>query len=287
MKLAAIQMTSTDDLEGNLQQAEALLKEAAQGGAKLAVLPEVFAFYGPTAQALAHSQAERTPAGPVRRFIAEQAKALNMYLLAGSFACSADETNGQGLAPNKAFASSFLISPTGEELARYNKLHLFDVEVDDEQGSYRESDTYQAGSQLVDVDLGFAHLGLTICYDLRFPELYRALYQRGVNLFAVPAAFTYTTGKAHWLTLLKARAIENNAYIVAANQTGWHNPKRRSYGHSCIISPWGEVLALREEGSGVVVAEFDLAVVEKQRRQLPLHQHQRLAIGDKPCSVKR
>lgn len=278
-KIAALQMTSTDDLQANLTQAEHLLVQAQQAGAELAVLPEVFAFYGDKKQVLQRAAEEVKPTGPIRQFIAEQAAKLGLFIVAGSIARQlVDET---GLEPepfNKAFASSYLFGPDGCELACYDKLHLFDADVGDAQGAYRESDTYSQGRSVVDYDIGFAHLGLSICYDLRFPELYRCLYQRGANLLVVPAAFTQVTGEAHWLPLLRARAIENNAYVIAANQVGWHNSKRQSFGSSCIISPWGEVLALREQGPGVVVAEFDVQQVQRQRERFPLLQHQRLFI---------
>lgn len=278
-KIAALQMTSTDDLQANLAQAEALLLQAQQAGAKLAVLPEVFAFYGDKKRVLELAADEAQTPGVIRQFVADQAAKSGLFIVAGSIASQADDECGnKPVQSGKAFASSYLFGPDGRELACYNKLHLFDADVGDAQGRYRESDTYLQGRSVVDYDIGFAHLGLSICYDLRFPELYRYLYQRGANLLVVSAAFTQLTGEAHWLPLLRARAIENNAYVIAANQVGWHNSKRQSFGSSCIISPWGEVLAVQEQGQGVVVAEFDVQQVQRQRQRFPLLQHQRLSI---------
>ncbi|WP_423898028.1 carbon-nitrogen hydrolase family protein [Candidatus Pelagadaptatus aseana] len=274
--MAAIQMVSGTDLQANLQSAAQLISEAAAAGAELILLPENFAYMGGR-DTLAIGREELADAGPIRSFVAAQARAHGAVLVAGSLpTCAADEA---GVKPpeGKVFTASFVYGPNGQMLARYNKMHLFDVDVDDAQGRYRESDDFCAGHsvQTVAVDSDWT-LGLSICYDLRFPELYRALVSQGANLITVPAAFTYTTGEAHWEVLLRARAIENQCFIIAANQGGQHSTSRKTWGHSCIISPWGDVLALQEQGEGVVVADLSLTDLQRRRRTMPALQHRRL-----------
>jgi deaminated glutathione amidase len=178
--------------------------------------------------------------------------------------------------PDKFYAGSLVLGPNGEQLARYNKVHLFDVDVDDSVGQYRESDTYAAGNDIVSTKVFGWILGLSVCYDLRFPELYQAHFKGGAQIISVPSAFTYSTGKAHWEVLLKARAIETQSYIVAANQTGSHSSTRQTWGHSMIVDPWGEVIASCASEVGYCMAEVEQETINSVRRNMPLIQHKRL-----------
>lgn len=277
IRCAAVQMVSGDDLDANLLQAEKLVDKAAKKGAKLVVLPENFAVFSSGLYSqIGIKECDNT--GPIRQFLSSLAKKYQLWLVAGSIPCS--QPSSLGLNPKPlVFTSCLVFNPNGQEVARYNKLHLFDVDVGDAQGSYRESAQFAHGDEAVFIDIEGIKTGLSICYDIRFPELYRYFLQNQCQLFAVPAAFTYKTGEAHWLTLLKARAIENNAFVIAANQGGEHSKKRITYGHSCIISPWGEVLEVLASGEGVVVADLDFEMLAQQRKSLPVQQHQRLFVS--------
>jgi len=274
MKVAAVQMVSGADLEVNLQQAKTLLQDAASQGATLALLPENFALMS-TVKLQAAGQAECDGQGPVQQFLAEQSQALGLWLVAGSVPVSA-RPDGTPL-PDRIRQSCLVYNPAGQQIARYDKIHLFDVDVADGHASYRESDSIEPGPvEAVCVDTVAGKLGLSICYDLRFPELYRLLVEQGATLLTIPAAFTEVTGQAHWHALLRARAIENQCYVIAANQGGRHGKTRVTYGHSMIVSPWGEVLAELAEGPGVVVAEIALDEVERIRRDMPVQAHRRI-----------
>ena len=176
---------------------------------------------------------------------------------------------------NKAHANALVFDVDGQLVYEYQKIHLFDAEVADSHSHYRESEEYQAGNQAKVFDIAGIKVGIAICYDLRFSQLFCALRRQQAQLIVVPAAFTYTTGKVHWLTLLKARAIEFGVYILAANQTGWHDAKRRTYGHSCLIDPWGEVVSVLEEQQALLTGSLDLAYLTQIRQALPSFQHQR------------
>lgn len=270
MKVAAIQMVSSDAVEENLQQAGELLEEAARQGARLAVLPETFAcFAANQQQALARQEREQQT---LSTFLADRARQWGIYVVGGTIPVFSDP------AATAPCAVSMLFSPGGMRLASYEKIHLFDVEVGDSQGSYRESDTYRAGHSPVSVALGEARpwvLGLSVCYDLRFPELYRLYQSQGCNLLTVPAAFTRTTGEAHWELLLRARAVENQCFVIGANQGGQHTAKRATSGGSCIVDPWGEVLAKVDRGPGVAVAELDYRRLVEIRQRMPIAEHRR------------
>jgi nitrilase len=272
-------MVSTDNIDENLKEAERLINEAASQGAGLLVLPENFALFasGRQLQCALDENDNNGRRGKIDAFLAEIAERWGVWIVAGSTPCAAANRFGDSPLP-RVFAACHVYRPDGEIACRYDKIHLFDVDVGDVQGRYAESEHYAPGKEAVFFDLPEVRVGLSICYDLRFPELYRYLFQQGCQVFTVPAAFTYKTGKAHWLTLLKARAIENNAYVIAANQGGHHSASRQTYGHSCIISPWGEVLSCLPHGAGVVLATFDSALQEGQRRAFPLAQHQRLFV---------
>lgn len=270
MRVAVCQMRSGDDVDANLAAAEELLREAADGGADLAVLPEVFAYLGPRARIA--EIAEPLPGGRVAERIASIARARAMWILGGSLHERED---------GRVFNTAPLFDRSGELVARYRKIHLFDVDLDD-QPPFRESVTFTAGTELVTHALEDVRVGLTICYDLRFPELYRSLMALGAELILVPAQFQHRTGSAHWHPLLRARAIEDQLYLAAAAQWGaFGSPdeRRRSYGHSIVVGPWGDVLVeAPEEGSGVWLADVDLAELRRVRATLPALEHRRLGL---------
>jgi predicted amidohydrolase len=266
--LAAVcQMTSTSDAEANLLQAERLVREAAARGAALVATPENTSYLGPHAEKVRRAE---PPDGPTCGRFAALAAELRVHLLLGSFNERAPE---QG----RCFNSSVLFGPGGERLGVYRKLHLFDVDVPGGV-SFRESDTVAPGSEVVVIESPIARFGLSICYDLRFGELYRALVAGGAELLTIPSAFTAVTGKAHWEPLIRARAIETQSYVLAAAQCGHHDDDglRESHGHAMIVDPWGQVVASVSDGPGVALAEIDLGRVERVRAGIPMARHRRL-----------
>lgn len=267
MWVAAVQLNSTPDMEGNLVRVRAWIEEAAKRGAQLVALPEHFAYVGPEDEV---SPAAQSLDGPLVTGFRELAGKLGIFLLLGSF----PELTAAGGRPYNA---GLLLGPQGQILAHYRKMHLFDVDLPGVP-SYRESHKIQAGSEVVTAPLPGTPFtaGLAICYDLRFPELFRSLTAQGANLLCVPAAFTRTTGPDHWQVLLRARAIENLAYVVAPAQWGQHAAGRRSYGRSLIIDPWGLVLAQAPDGEGVILAHLDFDRLQKLRREMPCLTHRRL-----------
>jgi len=273
--VAVIQMSSTTDVASNLKQAEALIKEAAQQGAKLLFLPENFALLGvedpyPAGLREALNKESQT----LRSWLADIARQYQVWLVAGSIPI-ANRPDGS-LIDKRVRAVCLVVNEQGEEVARYDKIHLFDVDVTDEYGAYRESDTVEPGEQLVVLDTPCGRLGLAICYDLRFPELFYQLREQGAEMISLPSAFTATTGEAHWEVLLRARAIETQCYVLAPNQCGQHSEKRHSYGHSMIVDPWGEVVGCLADQSGVVCVDIDLVRVTELRQRMPVAQHHRL-----------
>ena len=263
-RLAAIQMTSTEHVDANLKQAERLIAQAADRGARLVALPENFAWLRTEGDAVDF----RTDLdGELLQRMGEVAKRHRIHLLLGSVPERIPRSR-------RIYNSSVLLGPKGEQVAIYRKLHLFDV---DYRGGVqlKESSNVKPGDSPVVAETPLGRLGLSICYDLRFPELYRRLAFDGAQILFMPAAFTAYTGPPHWLPLLRARAIENQCWVVAPAQVGQHNPTRRSHGETAIIDPWGTVVARKARGRGVVMAEIDLAQVEKVRRGLPCLQHTR------------
>ncbi|HEU4340975.1 MAG TPA: carbon-nitrogen hydrolase family protein [Candidatus Binatia bacterium] len=262
---AAVQMLASDDRVANLAEAARWVGEAASQGARLVALPEVFIWRG--AKREERNFAEPI-AGPTSDRLAGLARDRRIYLLAGSIL---EEIPGN----HKVYNTSLLFDPDGRLVAIYRKIHLFDVEIHGGV-AVRESDTRQFGNAVVVAETELCPIGLTVCYDLRFPELYRALATQGARLICIPSAFTAYTGRAHWEPLLRARAIENQVYIVAPNQFG-KNPKSfDTHGHSMIIDPWGKVLAEAPDRSGIILAEIDLAYLEKVRAELPALAHRKL-----------
>lgn len=270
--VAAIQMTSGPDVEANLDRAGELIADAAKAGASLVLLPECFAAFGSRSLSSVATE-EYEGRGPIRRFLAEQAALHGLWLIGGSIPLPREP---QG----KARASCLVMDPNGEQVARYDKLHLFDVEVADSHRSYRESKDYDYGDQPVCVDTPVGRVGLSICYDVRFPELYQTLRHQGAGLIVVPSAFTRVTGAAHWEVLLRARAVETQCYVLAANQTGEHPGGRETFGHSCLIDPWGEVVDCLEQGEGIVCGPIDPQHIENIRERMPIAGHRRFAVAD-------
>ncbi len=279
-KLAAVQMVSGPDVERNLATAAELIAEAAARGAELVLLPEVFAaLEGEPMRA--HGERQEAPGSPIQEFLSGEARRHGVVLVGGTAPVSSrpgksESDAGYLIEDGRVRASSLVYDAAGELLARYDKIHLFDVMVEDRQAQYSESLSYEAGSEVVCVDTEAGRLGLSVCYDLRFPELYRRLFRLGAEILTVPAAFTAVTGEAHWESLLRARAIENQCYLVAAAQGGSHGPDRETWGHSMIVSPWGEILAELAKGPGVAVAEMDPRRLRDIRRKMPVADHIRL-----------
>jgi nitrilase len=268
MKVAVSQMTSGKDHIENFTMAESLVVKAAKQGAKLILLPEMFACIGINNQSELADNSFTT--AKLELSIGRWAKENSIYIVAGSLPFSSP-TKG------KVYAASMVFSPQGKVIAHYNKIHLFDVNVADEKGRYRESDTFEPGSTPVIANIENLTLGLSICYDLRFPELYQIYQKQQCNVITVPSAFTYKTGEMHWETLLKARAIETQAYVLAANQCGTHEDGRRTWGHSMIVSPNGEILAeIAQHKVDVIVAELDLEAQQLIQQAMPLLTHKRL-----------
>lgn len=266
MKAAVIQLVSGMDQGANLSAAARLMSDAASAGAELLVLPENFALMESPAL-IALGEQERYSNGPVRRFLAEQARDLKAWIVAGSLPC-AERPDGSELS-DRVRSVCRVYSPEGQERLRYDKVHLFDVDVGDQLGVYRESDRFEAGDAIAMVDLPEFRLGLTICYDLRFPGLYQALRQKGMQVVTVPSAFTWKTGMAHWEVLLRARAVENQCYVLAANQGGIHSEKRRTWGHSMIVDPWGGVLAeVEADGEGFALADLSTECILQTRKRM-------------------
>ncbi len=273
-RAACVQMTSGDALEANIAAASALIEQAADAGAAFVATPENCTLIAPKkARMLAAAQPEAThPAIPV---FAELAARHGLWLLIGSLTVKLDAET----CANR----SLLFGPDGAIVARYDKIHMFDVEIPDGQ-SYRESATFRPGAEAVLASLPWGGLGMTVCYDLRFPALYRSLAQAGASFLSVPAAFTQFTGQAHWHVLLRARAIETGCFVIAPAQCGEHAGGRRTYGHSLIVAPWGEVLADGGETPGLVLAEIDPAKVAEARRMVPALTHDRAFAAPQPTA---
>ena len=269
MTLAVIQMVSQSDVLANLAQARRLLELAAAGGAKLAVLPENFAAMG-RRDIADIGRAEALGEGPILPWLKQTARDLKLWIVAGTLPLPpVDQPKG------KSHACSLLVDDQGETVARYDKLHLFDVDVADNRGRYRESDDYAYGSGVVVADTPVGKVGLTVCYDLRFPELYSELRAAGAELITAPSAFTAVTGAAHWDVLIRARAIETQCYVLAAAQGGTHPGPRETFGHAAIIDPWGRVLASQDQGEAVLLAERDSNEQASIRARMPVTSHRR------------
>jgi predicted amidohydrolase len=266
--VACIQMASGPNVGANLFEAERLIGMAVEKGAKLVVLPENFAIMGKD-QSDKVVVREAPGAGQIQDFLAQQASKHSIWLVGGTVPLVAHDDH-------KIRAACLLFDDRGRQVARYDKIHLFDVSVVDSDESYTESDTIEPGDQVVVVETPFGKLGLAICYDLRFPELFRTMLDQGMELLALPSAFTAITGKAHWEPLVRARAIENLCYVFAAGQGGYHVNGRATYGHSMIVGPWGQVMNELANGSGLVCAEVDLDRLHNIRRTFPCLDHRNI-----------
>lgn len=267
-KLTAIQLTSVPDVEQNLATIDRLMSQLPYDEHHLVVLPECCLYFGgkDAEQLTLARDTYQEETSELILALAELAKKHRVFLVAGTLPYYRPQAD-------KFSNRCCVFSPEGELIEYYDKIHLFDVVVEDNEKNYLESKYTQAGEAVKQVNLPFTQLGLTVCYDLRFPELYRALAAHGANVITVPAAFTKVTGQAHWQALLQARAIENQCYIIAADQEGTHANGRETYGHSMIISPWGEILACQQSGHGTITVNYDAGQIEKIRKTMPVHRH--------------
>jgi len=265
---AAVQMASGPNVGANLIEAERLIANAVDAGAQLVVLPENFAHFGiePT-DVLQHREADGD--GPLQTFLSQQAQRHAIWLVGGTIPlfCSVQD---------RAKSACLIFDPSGERLARYDKMHMFDVRHPEVDEQYRESDVMESGDDILVLDMPFGRLGVAICYDLRFPEQFRQMAASGVDVIAVPSAFTALTGQAHWDVLVRARAIENLCYVVASGQGGYHLNGRETHGNSMIVDPWGSVMDQLPQGSGFVSATLDRERLDSVRRNFPALNHMRL-----------
>jgi predicted amidohydrolase len=267
--IAVVQLNSDDNIKRNLKRAENMIYRAADKGARLILLPENFAFMGENPKAMA-AIAEKESNGPVQEFLAKQAQAHGVWLLGGSvpLLCSR---------PDRVRSASLLFNAQGEQVARYDKIHLFDATLTETGERYRESDIYESGQESCVVDTPVGRLGMTICYDLRFPELFRSMLDQDVELISIPSAFTATTGRVHWEPLLRARAIENQCYVLAPNQHGSSATGRRTWGHSSIVDPRGTIVNQVKSGTGIALAEISLEQVRSLRQSFPALSHRKFS----------
>lgn len=267
-KIAAIQMCSSHLVDENLETVANLIFEAAKNDAKLIVLPEMFAIIGLGATDKVVVK-EPFGHGKIQSFLSEQAKKNYVWIVGGTIPIECnDET--------KVRAASLVFDDKGNFITRYDKIHLFDVTISNQE-IYKESDTTEPGNELVIVDTPFGKLGLGVCYDVRFPELFRCLFDKGAEIIALPSAFTVTTGEAHWELLARSRAVENFCYLVGACQGGTHSSGRKTYGNSIIIEPWGNVISKKEGvDTGIIYANIDLNKVHEARKSIPIAEHQRI-----------
>jgi nitrilase len=267
-KVGAIQLASGSNVSANLLEAERQTEAAVKQGAELIVLPENFAFIGRNCSDT-NALREEPGDGPLQSFLSQLASRLGVWVVGGTIPLEADHAA-------KWRAACTVYDARGRQIARYDKQHLFDVNLVESDEQFVESESIESGDRVVVIDSPVGRLGISVCYDLRFPELYRAMLDRGVEVIALPAAFTAITGRAHWETLVRARAIENLAYVIAAAQGGFHIASRQTYGHSMIVDPWGTKLAERERGNGCVVAAVDRDFQHTTRRNFPCLDHRRL-----------
>lgn len=266
--VAAIQMASGPNVKANLEEAEKLINTAVQQDADLVVLPENFAIMG-MSEVDKVTIAEQYGEGPIQQFLSQQASKHGIWIVGGTVPIDASVTG-------KVYSTCLLYNDSGEVVARYDKIHLFDVVLEDNDESYNESETIESGDDVVVADTPFGKIGLAVCYDLRFPELFRAMADVGMEICVLPSAFTSLTGRAHWEALIRARAIENLCFVVAADQGGYHMNGRETHGDSMIVDPWGVVLNRLPHGTGVVVSDIDLDKLSRTRKNFPALQHKRL-----------
>lgn len=264
-QIAAIQMAAGPNTVANLTETARLIDMAVQAGANMLVLPENFAHMGMSEEdKLAISEQEGD--GPIQQFLRDQARSHRVWIVGGTLPMATHD-------PARIRSSCLVYDDSGKQVARYDKIHLFDVSLDGTGENYAESETVEPGDQLVVIESPFGRIGLAVCYDIRFPEMFRKMHQQQVEIIALPSAFTATTGKAHWEQLVRARAIENLCYVVAADQGGYHVNGRETHGHSMIVDPWGNVMDILPSGSGYVMARIDIEQLHQIRRSFPALQH--------------
>lgn len=267
LNAAAIQMCTGIDVTENLVSAEALVAQASEQGANLVVLPEYFPFMG---EDLSAKLAIMEPAGNgrIQQAMSNWAKQYGVWLVGGSIPIISD-------IPGKPFARCYVFNEQGKIVTHYDKIHMFDVQVDDNIQHYRESDYSLAGEGPVICDTPWGAMGIAVCYDIRFPELFRYYFEHNVSLVVLPSAFTVPTGRAHWEVLLRARAIENQCFMIAAAQSGLHENGRETWGHSMIVDPWGKIITEIESQTGAAVASLDMALIEQLAEKMPVKQHRK------------
>ena len=271
-KAAAIQMATGPNVSANLLTAEQLIEEAVSNNSGLVVLPENFAFMGKSEKEVLTIK-ETEGDGPLQTFLSQLASKHGIWIVGGTIPLEASDAS-------KIHASSLVYNDLGQQVARYDKIHLFDVNLVEADEQYNESATYEPGDKVCVLDTPFGKLGIAICYDLRFPELFRNLIDQGTEIIAMPSSFTAITGRAHWETLVRARAIENLSYVMAAAQGGFHLSGRETYGHSMIVDPWGTVLAQVPRGTGSISVKLDTDFLSATRRNFPCIQHRRFSCNN-------
>lgn len=272
-RIGLVQMVSRMSVRDNLPTVDRLVQEAAEAGAAAVFLPENFAALA-NPDPVATGRGETSAAGEVRAFVSALAANTGAWIFAGTLPCAA-RPDGTEIA-DRVRAASFVYDGQGREVARYDKIHMFDVDVADNQRHYMESQTFEPGDSLTCVETAVGRVGLSVCYDIRFPELYRRLARDGAESFTIPSAFTRVTGAAHFEVLMRARAIENFAFTIAACQGGVHDSGRETWGNSMVVGPWGDVLCRAGEGEGVVFADLDMDRLAEIRRDMPVHRQRRL-----------
>lgn len=266
--IAAVQMCSSHIVEENLATAEVQIEEAAKNNAKLIVLPEMFSIMGMSPSDKVKVK-EKFGYGKVQSFLSEQAKKHHVWIVGGTIPIECNDNN-------KVRAASIVYNDQGETVGRYDKIHLFDVQLSETE-IYRESDTTEPGNEIVIVNSPFGKIGLAVCYDIRFPELFRVLFNNGVNIICIPSAFTTKTGEAHWETLLKSRAIENFSYVIGSAQGGKHSSGRSTYGNSLIVDPWGTIISRADDNTPQnIYAAFDTKKINDARKSIPVSNHQKI-----------
>ncbi len=268
-KFAAIQMASGPNVDGNLNEALRLINKASKKGAELVVLPENFSHMGMKDEDIFAIAEDENKPGNILNFLSTTAKKLGIWILGGTVPLKSSTED-------KIYSAAILFNSDGKQVSRYDKIHLFDVDLSEESGSYNESTFTLTGKELVVADSPFGKLGIAVCYDLRFPELFRCLEKQGMQILLIPASFTAITGKAHWEILNRARAIENLCYVVSSAQGGFHVNGRKTHGHSMIINPWGQIIKHLTKGSGYIIADLDLKQLNETRQNFPVLEHRKL-----------
>jgi deaminated glutathione amidase len=276
IRIALVQTNSSQYIDSNLYRIADLIREAARENVSAIFLPENFGALG-NGNPRQIGEGEMTPSGILRSFVAHMATEVRCWLFAGTIPTCV-RPDGSGVPDRRVRAASFVMDDLGREVARYDKVHMFDVDVADSQGRYQESAVFEAGGDVVVVDSPIGKIGLSVCYDIRFPELYRSLARLEARSFSIPSAFTRVTGAAHFEILMRARAIENQAFTIAACQAGKHDSGRETYGHSMVVDPWGDVLCQGDDDDGVLVAELDFARQDRVRADMPVLRQRRVGL---------